>query len=532
MQSIFARHWRVVVAMTLCLIVVLLPEVMKSAPLIPPKGALQALLLLVLLTLLLTLAISSIYGLLLAVMVSILQWSDVIHLQYFGAYFRRRDFLLASQESKDIFLGLMGSRDVWQAYVAGLIASIFLIALARRILPWRSRKGALAGLALLLLPISVVGSKEPWRTEPDNRKPAIVNALYAWGGFVVDQLSIGRQVPTHKWLEYQVKPSKSNSSKPSILLVIGESLNPSHMGIMGYGRDTTPHIVKLLHDFEGGHGEIISAGVSTRVSIPTFLNIVREPGHDASMRSSPANLFRLAKRERYQTALVSVQELTGISAVIGKEAIDHWIDAVDRPASDGFPDGHLLDRVKDVGLDLHQPFFMVVNTRATHLPYESNFPKDFAAFSKFQERELIQNRINAYDDSMRWFDFNVHRVVSHVMSTTTQPVVVIMISDHGQIVGKNGRFGHNVLDRDVYVTPYVWLVNDAAKSFSNNLRKCPLNHYRLASKLADLLGYEFENPNEKIKPDTFWVNGTSLDGASGSFSYSGANWLPQLKCGS
>ena len=107
-----------------------------------------------------------------------------------------------------------------------------------------------------------------------------------------------------------------------------------------------------------------------------------------------------------------------------------------------------------------------------------------------------------------------------------------MISDHGQIVGKNGRFGHNVLDRDVYVTPYVWLVNDAAKSLSNNLRKCPLNHYRLASILADLLGYEVNNPNEQVKPDTFWVNGTSLDGASGSFSYSGANWLPQLKCGS
>lgn len=532
MQSIFARHGRVVVALALCLMVLLLPEVMKSAPLIPPKGALQALLLLLLLALLLTLAVSSIYGLLLAVMVSILQWSNVIHLQYFGAYFRRRDFLLASQESKDIYLGLMGSRDVWQAYVAGLVASIFLIVLARRILPWRSRKGALAGLALLLLPISVVGSKEPWRTEPDNRKPAIVNALYAWGGFMVDQLAIGRQVPKHQWLDYHVKPIKPDALKPSILLIMGESLNPNHMGILGYERDTTPHIAKLLNDFEGGHGEIISAGVSTRVSIPTFLNVVREPGHDASMRSSPANLFRLAKRQHYQTSFVSVQELTGISAVIGKEAIDHWIDAVDRPVPGDFPDGLLLDRVKDVELDLQQPFFMVVNTRATHLPYESNFPKDFAVFSKTQDKELTRNRINAYDDSMRWFDLNVHRVVSHIMNATTQPVIVVIISDHGQIVGKNGRFGHNVLERDVYVTPYVWLLNDAAKPLSENLRECPLNHYRLANKLANLLGYEVNNTNEQAKPDIFWVNGTSLDGASGSYSYTRTNWSHQLKCSS
>ncbi len=532
MRSIFARHGRVLVAITLCLMVLLLPEVMKSAPLIPPKGALQAILLLLLLALLLTLAISSIYGLLLAVMVSILQWSNVIHLQYFGAYFRRRDFLLVSQESKDIFLGLMGSRDVWQTYVAGLITTIALIVLARRISPWRSRKGVLAGLALLLIPVSVVGSKEPWRTEPDNRKPAIVNALYAWGGFMVDQLALGRQVPKHQWLDYHVEPSQPSSPKPSILLIMGESLNPSHMGIMGYERNTTPHIAKLLQAFEGGHGEIISAGVSTRVSIPTFLNVVREPGQDASMRASSANLFRLAKRERYQTAFVSVQELTGISAVIGKEAIDHWVDAVDRPVSSDFPDGHLLDRVKNVGLDLQQPFFMVVNTRATHLPYESNFPADFAVFSKTQDKELLKSRINAYDDAMRWFDLNVHRVVSHVMSATTQPVIVVMISDHGQIVGRNGRFGHNVLERDVYVTPYVWLLNDAALSFSKNLRKCPLNHYRLASTLASILGYSVENPNEQVKPDTYWVNGTSLDGASGSFSYSGATWLPQLKCGS
>ena len=79
---------------------------------------------------------------------------------------------------------------------------------------------------------------------------------------------------------------------------------------------------------------------------------------------------------------------------------------------------------------------------------------------------------------------------------------------------------------------YVWLLNDAALSFSKNLRKCPLNHYRLASTLASILGYSVENPNEQVKPDTYWVNGTSLDGASGSFSYSGATWLPQLKCGS
>ena len=49
------------------------------------------------------------------------------------------------------------------------------------------------------------------------------------------------------------------------------------------------------------------------------------------------------------------------TATNGKEAIDHWVDAVDRPVSSDFPDGHLLDRVKNVGLDLQQPFFMVVN---------------------------------------------------------------------------------------------------------------------------------------------------------------------------
>lgn len=532
MTRVFSRHWRLVAALVLCLLVLLIPEWLQIAAFLPPPGHRQAFGAVLLIALLSAVAVSRFYGFVLLVLISALQWADVLCFRYFGFYFRRRDFLLLTQESKDIFLGLGDSPDVWGWYFFGFVFSCFLIYGAKKTWVKPNGFGRWAAILLLVLPVVVVGSKEGWRTEPDDRNPVIVNALYAWGGFVVDRFSSPVSAAQAKWATYSVQQQGAVVA-PSILLVVGESLNSSHMSVLGYDRPTTPKLSELLREYQGGYGEIVSAGISTRVSIPTFLNVVREPGNDRVMSLSPANLFRIARRRGLQTALLSVQELTGISSVIGKDAIQKWMDAVDHPIRDGLPpDASLVQRVVGSEVDLRHPFFMVLNTRSTHIPYELNYPHDFAYFSGGKQSVGVGgSRINAYDDAMRWFDLNVANAIRYVLRGVDQPVVVVVVSDHGQMLGKDGRFGHNVFDRDVYVTPYLWLVNDAATGYADVLRDCPLNHYELGKRLVGLMGFSVLNPNEGEREDVFWVNGTSLDGGNGVLKYSRSEWSNKLKCG-
>ena len=368
--------------------------------------------------------------------------------------------------------------------------------------------------------------------EPDDRRPVIINALYAWGGFVSDMLLPASQASQMAGNNYTLKPIAGDVGlRPSVLLIMGESLNPSHMGVLGYGRDTTPQLAALLQKYGGGEGKIISAGVSTRVSIPTFLNVLREPGNQMALRASPVNLFRIAKNRGFQTAFLSVQDMGGISSVVGKESIDDWVDALDHPTG-AVPDNALVERLSHSKIDWDKPFFMVLNTRSTHLPYRSDFPEQFAHFSRGKTDSIAAQHVNEYDDAMLWFDQKVSDAIKYVFSASKRPVIVVLVSDHGEMVDDDGgRFGHNVLFPSVYVTPYIWMSSDPNISGLGDFASCPVNHYQLGKIIAAKLGGQVINSLEGGDSPEYWVNGTSIDGGNGTFKYRESDVAKLLLCG-
>src|SRR5690606_23205223 len=176
------------------------------------------------------------------------------------------------------------------------------------------------------------------------------NALYGWGGFLAEQVVPKATASATRWRPYRVReraqergrapmhngvqhpvaqvvatavPPSPSPLPVSIVLVIGESLNPDHMGVLGYARDTTPVLSERVKRFDGGATRIMASGVSTRVSVPMLVNVVREPGHVKAMGQTGNNLFVAAKRHGYQTAFVSVQKLDGLSSLMGGRMLDH-----------------------------------------------------------------------------------------------------------------------------------------------------------------------------------------------------------------
>jgi len=506
------------VAYILCLCVLVLPEIYSAGLKLPPPGHRQVLLSFLFLAGLCVFAIANLWGFLCVIGIICLQWADVIHFRYFGSYFTRRDFPLLIEEFSDIVSGLLGTTEVWLGSVEGIIACLVILLVSRRLVAWGRGASLTAALLLVLSPVGMAAAKEKWRMEPDDRRPALINALYSFGGFFADQIhpSVG---VTDTGVRYSVNWREPQPSvKPSILLIVGESLSAAHMGVLGYDRTTTPHLAELLEKYGGRASKMVSAGVSTRVSIPMFMNVVREPGNAIALRSSPANLFRVAKHAGYQTAFLSVQDMSGVSSSIGREAIDHWMDAVDQPIRNNVPDAMLLSRVRQSGLDLRKPYFMVLNTRSTHLPYEANYPPAFAKFSGGAEVAADRRHIDDYDDAMRWFDEKVSSAIEYVLHESAGPVVVLMVSDHGEMVGEQGRFGHNVIHPSVYTTPFVWMTNDR-RAVSDVFDRCVLNHYELGKRIVNLLGGVVVNPLERDGDKTYWVNGTSLDGGNGVMKY-------------
>src|SRR5690606_5517823 len=133
------------------------------------------------------------------------------------------------------------------------------------------------------------------------------------------------------------------------------------------------------------------------------------------------NLFVAAKRHGYQTAFVSVQKLDGLSSLMGGRMLDHWLDAVDRPIEEGWPDAELIERVRQVPMKWDLPFLLTLTTRPGHTPDRDNLPDPFAKFSRQEAVSTEQAIADEYDDAVRWFDLQMTRTHPFILAQARRP---------------------------------------------------------------------------------------------------------------
>ncbi|WP_376787580.1 hypothetical protein [Klebsiella aerogenes] len=111
-----------------------------------------------------------------------------------------------------------------------------------------------------------------YKFNPDLRHSLLRNGLSAMSysaiRLIPEAISGDNQKLT-TYEPYKVTPiPQSQVGRYSILLAIGESLNPHHISALGYQRDTTPELKALMEQYQGTGRLIVSNAVSTRVAIP------------------------------------------------------------------------------------------------------------------------------------------------------------------------------------------------------------------------------------------------------------------------
>jgi len=332
---------------------------------------------------------------------------------------------------------------------------------------------------------------------PGPTRSALHNSMNVFSFFAVKGLQAGAAPDAanmHVMVPYIMTPQVAPPTARHIWLVVADSLRPDRMSVYGADRNTTPHLQTWMDKLHGVPLQGIAAGVSTAVSLPALINVIREPGQEAWMRDKRHNLFRLASERGYETYWLSSQE-SKLLTYLGRPFIDHVVTKESRVL--GFMqrrDALLADIIeKQIPTDKS---FAVFNMRAVHFPYEENYQQD-AAFAPpwptTGELDHATRMRNAYDNALLHWDGVMDRILQAFAKLEGEKYLIIT-ADHGQLLGEGGRWGHNRLQPEVVEVPLMVFSAHADKPH-DLIQQSWVSHYELGVWLAKRLGVQIDNPN-------------------------------------
>jgi glucan phosphoethanolaminetransferase (alkaline phosphatase superfamily) len=360
---------------------------------------------------------------------------------------------------------------------------------------------------------------------PSSSRISLYNSFRGFSGFFFNRLPkiINKEglISREEYIGYNIEKNDINAPV-NVVIIMGESVNPGHMSLFGYERETTPLLKQMsLEDENFMYKKAISSSIVTLTSTSMFFNVRREPNNVKHSYSREADMFKLAKENGFTTAYLSAQAenlMTSLSATHVDEAITKE-DIIGKLNKYG--EIYLVDffkeNVKEKLLKSNKNF-VVIHQRNIHSPYKNNYKLQYDEFNRYNSDGSSKNEymINTYDNAMLYNDYFLFELLNAIKKETEGiPTYVFFVSDHGEAMGEEGRFGHAFLAKEVadipFFTTFYWTRDDDFKEEIKNLF-CP-THYEIGKIIAKKLGYKITNPNEK--EGVFFINGLNVFGAAG-----------------
>ena len=294
----------------------------------------------------------------------------------------------------------------------------------------------------------------------------------------------------------------NNKANRTIILVIGESLRYDTFSLDD--NPLTPKLQTLKNDKDFLFKKVYSGGTMTKVSVSTLINRLKYPGGLTQVSQENNCLFKLAKENKFNTYFLSgqnSQHLQIIRDMMCPKYIDKIVDRNDfehymKPTGYDEDIQTLLEKLNILN---HSKNLIVLQQRGSHTPYEKQFPKDFDKYS-------------AYENTALYTDSSLYNLINSIKKNTKGETFLFYVSDHGELLGENGKNGHGHLTKEVYEVPFIMVTNTqdkALKSQFNNIK----NHYDISNAIIALLGYEADLPTERDRE--LYILNADLDGFSG-----------------
>ena len=227
---------------------------------------------------------------------------------------------------------------------------------------------------------------------------------------------------------YSGAPVDANA--PNLILVIGESVALSRMGLYGYERQTTPRLTALREARSADWVQMeraVSNATATKVALPAMLTGLFPSRPPVEQHTFPL-LWHYAHAAGYQTALISAQSYAwnNLEGFFVDDALDHVFTLERSDAeivnSEGMDDRRMMaetlatiDRFAVDG-----PFVVALQFNCTHYPGYS--PPDWQSWPDA-----------SYDNAVAYMDHLLGRLFDHLAAEgLAANTIVLFVADHGE----------------------------------------------------------------------------------------------------
>lgn len=227
----------------------------------------------------------------------------------------------------------------------------------------------------------------------------------------------------------------------TVVLVIGESLRPDHLGLNGYRRNTTPLLSKediLSFPY------IYTEQTYTNRSIPHLLT--RADSTDYNRAYEEKSFISFFNACGFYTTWLANQEAADTYAYFMNECDSLFYVNVEKSSYvfDKWVDGDLypyFDRAIQVK---NKKKLIILHTIGSHWWYNSHFTDDLAVFQPIVKSKIISSNtneemINSYDNTIVYTDYFVKGLIDRLRN---EKAILLYQSDHGEGLGEEGIWLH------------------------------------------------------------------------------------------
>ena len=303
----------------------------------------------------------------------------------------------------------------------------------------------------------------------------------------------------------------------TVVVIMGESINPSRLSLYGFKADTTPQLARWRSNPPSGFTLIpqigFSGGLDTYASVPGFLRPAYWP---VQAQEFGVNLFELAHRQGFKSWYLSAQTLNFLEAAGGAPHAERVETVKDDDSLTGLAPRNSRQLDKS---------FVFLHQRVNHTPYTSNCspaPEGLYIFDP-ETGSTDDRRRAAYDNGLRCWDRDVSAMVEPFLKRTGA-VHIFITADHSELMAETGSWGHGFADLRVAMVPMMLLTNRPRSDVATLFKSwSPPTTYHLAQTVARALGVRLETTG--IAPDRFFLNNTM------PFALAGFMEVEQLKPG-
>ena len=273
--------------------------------------------------------------------------------------------------------------------------------------------------------------------------------------------------------EPQVAVAEVPDEPVTILFIMGESINPVRLSLLGPRRTLLPtcaHGARTRQRYALFSRIGFASGVATLASVPSLIRMAFIP-IEGERRG--LNLFELARRTGFGTWYFSSQGHHFLATAGGAPgAVRVETESLNETLIEQKRDDFLVDLVRSVSADHSPRQFIFVHQRGNHVPYERKCSHISEAVHIFETDGLPKDeaRRAAYDNGLRCWDRNIARLVEPLLNRRGA-VHVFITADHNELMGEDGLWGHLHPTVRTAAVPVLLLTNrpssDPARQFTS-----------------------------------------------------------------